>query len=395
MKYCYDNDKETTSIKFEGVLRLITDYRISGEIISWTMHSECKETGAIISFSDKYVPDTITAYVNDMIEFAPFFSSFGYHYRDIKNNGRKLDSEGLAFVFDDDTMWKFTAEEYYSPSLYNNRAAYLTGRHDNQEIEVCLNEDSFSIMYHNIHGIYDKVTNNISISNGKERKPIIAVIKEKVFECLENDEIVDPWSCPDWVEHCKYFQGIEKHEIGIRDFIVKTTSYRCAHHGHELEKINALVKVNTGSEIKTVTANAMYCQECDEYYLSEEEYKRIKKMGTLCHKVITEDEYLSARDDYSIWESKSLLASYGYSANENDDLSDKERHSIINFVIDNDLWNAKQVLSHIEWLIRDRGHRCTKAAVKWKNDVEYLKGLMGSSRDVSVGSFYVKNIHTD
>lgn len=393
MEYCCDSENETTSIKLEGLLKLITDHKITGEITAWEMRCECKDTGAIISFRDNYIPDSITAYVTDMIEFAPFFSSFGYNYRKIKSEGKKPDTKGLSFVFDNSVLWKLEAEECYFPFHY--QTATLTGRLGNQEIVVGFDEDEYSIEYHNKYGIYDRIPNNIYISNGKERIPIIAVIKEKVLDCLENDETIDPWCYPDWLKGCKYFQGIEGYEIGIHDFIVKTTSYKCAHHGHELERINALVKVNTGSEIKTVSANAMYCRDCKEYYLSEEEYKRIKRIGTLCHKIVTEEEYLSARNDYSNWEYKSLLSSYGYSANENDDLSDTQRHSIIDFVIDNNLWNAKQVLSHIEWLIRDRGHRCTKAAVKWKNDVEYVKGLMGSSRDVSVGKFYVKNVHTD
>lgn len=181
------------------------------------------------------------------------------------------------------------------------------------------------------------------------------------------------------------------HELESKDFIIRTTKYFCAEYGHHLERIKAIIHVLTASGIKPFVVDAMYCPECDEYYISESEFNRIKLHGTLCHKVVTVNEYLKVKQNYDSWSDKSFLSSYGYSANEQDDLSDAERQRILAFIVENDIASASRVISFLEWLIRKRGERCYKACEKWERDVEFVRSYIPNGRYVIAKDIYKTN----
>ena len=223
--------------------------------------------------------------------------------------------------------------------------------------------------------------------------------KQLLYECrkvLESDKLFNVYrEAADAVhtqqipsESCQYRNSEDG--LSIHDFVIRTTKSKCAGKGHHLEKITAVMKILTQSGIKDIDVPALYCKECDEYYINEQTYNSIKHKGTLCHRVVTENEYLKVRKNYNSWNDKSILSSYGYNVNAQDDLSDQERHDIIAFVIENNICTSEEILSFLEWLVRKRGYRFPDAANKWERDIEFTKEYIPEGGKFKVGEIYYK-----
>ena len=106
----------------------------------------------------------------------------------------------------------------------------------------------------------------------------------------------------------------------------------CIHKNHHLHRIKALICLDTGDSVKEVATEALYCQECNHYFISEVEYEKLCKQGRVCSRVITLIEYKKISESgYHSWAKKSLLRSYVYTVNVQDNLSDDERHRILSF----------------------------------------------------------------
>lgn len=74
------------------------------------------------------------------------------------------------------------------------------------------------------------------------------------------------------------------------------------------------------------------------------------------------------------WNEDSILSRVGYSADGTQ--SNKVRILCINKAIDGRMEKALEVLMHLRWLADDRGRRCVRAESIWKEDMEYVCGII-------------------
>ena len=126
----------------------------------------------------------------------------------------------------------------------------------------------------------------------------------------------------------------------------------CLNRKHHLQRIKARVCIDTGKSIQEIEVEASYCEECNQYYISEVEYEKLCKKGRVCCRVITIEEYIKITETgVHTWAEKSLLRSYGYTVNAHDNLSENERHRILSFVIDNKIMEEHKIINFLEWLI--------------------------------------------
>lgn len=261
--------------------------------------------------------------------------------------------------------YKYTSESGELSGIICEEGVYLSTARVNDGYGIIYNiEDIESIPYENID--LRRYILSMIVSLHRENYGDLEELPDWIDDKFETDNYDDPFT------------------IGYEDFVIRTTKVSCANRGHQLENIEAIFSVLTPDGITKVSGTAMYCTVCDEYYISEYEYERIRRYGTLCHRVITDVKYVSMNGNYNNWSEQSILHSYGYSANEKEDLSDRERQGIIKFVIDNDIMSATRVLSFLEWLLRNRGSSCINASEKWQRDIQFVKGYLGESRRVGV-----------
>lgn len=178
--------------------------------------------------------------------------------------------------------------------------------------------------------------------------------------------------------------------ITVEDLIIRTTDMHCIYKGHHLQRIIALVCIETDGVINEESIEALYCAECDNYYISENEFQRISNKGRLCCQVFTSEEY-SRSEKYSAeeWAQRSVLRSYGYNVNAQMNLSEDQRHEILSFMVENEIIGVDRAIDFISWLARrNTGRNSASAREKWYADIEYLRRYKKVNAVVRVKSIY-------
>lgn len=186
--------------------------------------------------------------------------------------------------------------------------------------------------------------------------------------------------------------------IKVADFVVRYDYNYCVSNDHPLEKINAKVSVfNLHEAVKEVEVDARYCPHCNIYYISESEYQRLQKLGTLCCQLFTQTEYIEYKKLMNTGNmidnrrEKSILNQYGYNAGKNNGLTSADRQAILLFVIDNGIMSEDHVRSFLrDYLIPNPNRNYDKARLLWREDLAFLENLdqWEDRRKVLVNSIY-------
>lgn len=168
-----------------------------------------------------------------------------------------------------------------------------------------------------------------------------------------------------------------KNEIGIRDFVVRKSIFRCMHANHELENIDAVLRiVGLDCEVKTVKVPAGYCRQCNVYFIMESTYQNLKLRGTPLCRVSDEKTYLTSELVNGMRLSqKSILMEYGYNVSQGEDLSSSRRHKILAVLLDNKVLSKAEIISYLDFFIRQRQYqsRYEIAVCKWEQDREFVE----------------------
>ena len=186
--------------------------------------------------------------------------------------------------------------------------------------------------------------------------------------------------------------------LDVADFLVRSTYYGCTNNKHKLIRINAAVKVKSKNNIYEVIIPAAYCEKCNRYYILEAHYNVLKKYGYICCRIDTfESLQKVAGNMFSTFQEKSILSWYGYNVKQQDDLSDDERHRILDFIIGNHIQTSYEVINRLEQNIalRKNNPLMIYAIEKWEKDIEYIRKNQKAAGLVKVNSIKVpvkKNI---
>lgn len=164
-------------------------------------------------------------------------------------------------------------------------------------------------------------------------------------------------------------------ELSFNDVIVLTTVTSCSSKGHNITDINAKIPViKTNGNIEYTCRNVAYCRECNKYIMLKSDFYDIPDR-IACQVIDQTTTSASSNDDeIEISQKQSVLYKYGYNVNAIDNLSDKQRHTILALVVESDILTRAQIISHLDTLI-ERGSKITKwknAVGKWKQDRKYV-----------------------
>lgn len=217
----------------------------------------------------------------------------------------------------------------------------------------------------------------------------------EILDCI-NVNVCDRFYFNLWDYYSEEIRSVwpllRKKVIPINDFLIRTSTMNCINKEHQLQRIKALVCVDNGSFIAEVEIEAMFCEECNRYFISDLEFEKLCSRGRICSRVITLIEYRRIMESgYHAWADRSLLRSYGYTVNVQDNLSELERHRILSFVIENNIMTVDEVINFIEWLIKRNGRKEFHAArIKWNRDIEFLRDYKPVKGIVRVKDIYRK-----
>ncbi len=173
-------------------------------------------------------------------------------------------------------------------------------------------------------------------------------------------------------------------EIEGNDFLVITGNPSCLYRNHDIMDITASVKIMNGKgEVEAILIPAFYCDTCEQFYMLEPEYRKLKVRGTPICRVVTQEVYKDIRSGKIELNAESLLHSLGYNVSEKEGLSPQYRHKLLKAILKEKVMTKMQVLSHLDYLIRRNGQKehMESARAKWEDDRYYVSRLDLSSDD--------------
>ena len=184
--------------------------------------------------------------------------------------------------------------------------------------------------------------------------------------------------------------------IGVKDFVVRRTTFKCRHHDHKLQNIEAVINIITkdGDVMKT-TVPAGYCPNCNIFFIMESTYQQLKMRGTPVCRVSDEKAYLSNNSfaNGMVLARESILMQYGYTVSQEEGLTSARRRKILAILIDNKILTKSDIISYLDFFINQRKYqyRFGKAIEKWENDREFVSEYnSGSYTQYGVGGIYRK-----
>ena len=174
--------------------------------------------------------------------------------------------------------------------------------------------------------------------------------------------------------------------IGLHDFVVRRSVFRCMHEGHHLTNIEAVFEVITPrSEVQEAVVTAGYCPQCRQYFLLESAYEKLRTRGIPLCKISDEKSYgrnhgknrgkLTSADGMQL-ASESILMQYGYNVSQTEDLRAPVRQALLALLIDNRILTKNEVVSYLDFFIRQRRgqSKFAIAVSKWEEDREFVYG---------------------
>ncbi len=171
----------------------------------------------------------------------------------------------------------------------------------------------------------------------------------------------------------------DRYDIDYRNFFVYGNG-RCNIPGHvDQEKVIAVLQIlKKNYQIEDVEVNAMYCPDCNAYYISRYNYDRLKEKGRILCQLVSQEDYLNniRNRRYDDLRQESILHMMGYTVNAKDDLSDSYRQELLTFIIESGVITKKAAINHLDFLIRTNESRVQnkKAVEKWNRDRAFLLG---------------------
>lgn len=177
--------------------------------------------------------------------------------------------------------------------------------------------------------------------------------------------------------------------IDYRSFFVLQSMDECEQDGHDYCNVIATVPVMIDDEFNDIEFPAIYCKDCNIYYITEEVYYHIKGMGKVLCQILTEDEYhrYLAGSDFSNLSPKGPLYLLGYNVardrNGDDILTSSERKHLLDWIIDNGIMKKKKVIFYLDLFVKKNQGRTNMslAVQKWREDKEYLTGIKSDGKN--------------
>lgn len=145
---------------------------------------------------------------------------------------------------------------------------------------------------------------------------------------------------------------------------------KCQKEDHNIISATAVL---TGRNNKEIKLNVNYCTNCDLFFMNYESYKLYRNLyGILIGNLkLDTGDFLSSGKDFL--SEASPLNLCGYSVNQIDGYSDRERKYIISKIIDNGIMKKSEIIRYLEYFIKMNGKKKGNeiALEKWTIDLEY------------------------
>ncbi len=263
----------------------------------------------------------------------------------------------------------------------------------------CITCNKYFVSYNdrNNYILFDKyidLRNYSDLLKEYEEKEIDKYIRDNFDQFIAKKEIDSKTSSRNTISEEEYFNILNRLKKNNKyDFIVKGTTQFCINRKHKLIDIEANVDViNKDGIINNMKIPAYYCNNCNAFYINDSSFNSLKRKGIILCKIY--DMYKLNNNDYLNLSSESIMYSYGYNVNENDDLSIYQRQTILKMLVDNKIMTKSEILSHLNYLYRRSiGLKNFRhARLKWREDIDFINDYsIDNSINIDISS--ITKIH--
>lgn len=184
-------------------------------------------------------------------------------------------------------------------------------------------------------------------------------------------------------------------QIGVKDFVVRRSVFKCSHSEHKLEDIVAAINIlDKQNEVKLIKVNAGYCPNCKLFFILENTYQNLKNKGIPICRVSDEKTYLKNSFNFlneMALAQQSVLMQYGYNVNQIEGLSATRRQKILVVLIDKEILTKSEIISYLEFFINMRQYnsKFETAIAKWEMDIEFVEDYrLGEYHQYGVNGIY-------
>lgn len=162
--------------------------------------------------------------------------------------------------------------------------------------------------------------------------------------------------------------------VGLTDVMIRGNSFKCKNH-HCIEYagvVPVLTKIRT---IEYHLVSLWYCFDCQYYYIFEQTYQDLKTKGIILCKVTDYNTFRDYHPSYNIprykWNQVSPLRMLGYCVNKAENLSDDQRHALLEEIVDRGILSKQTVINYLNFFIRNLNSG-PNALQKWMADCNHI-----------------------
>lgn len=184
--------------------------------------------------------------------------------------------------------------------------------------------------------------------------------------------------------------------LAFGDFVVLFNKNSCIAKGHKIEDINAKI-YTLGYDGSTLLNEipAGYCQQCNQYFIETFQYEKLCNTGIPLCRVIKSEHAKATSPDYSkTLSEESILHQFGYNVSQEDNLSKKQRQTILACLIESGICNRHKITGHLSWLIRNNEGKpyMYNAISEWTEDRIFAENYhFGSCQIVAIRSLRIQS----
>lgn len=192
--------------------------------------------------------------------------------------------------------------------------------------------------------------------------------------------------------------ALRTQDLAFGDFVVLSNKNRCLANGHEIEDVLAKIYIlGRDGSASFYEIPAGYCHQCNQYFIETFQYERLRAAGIpLCRVIKNIQPKADGSDYYKNLNEESILRQFGYNVNQQENLSEEQRQTILACLMESGICNRHKITGHLSWLIRNNEGKLymDNAVSKWTDDRSFAENYsFGSCRIVEIRSLRIKETY--
>ena len=180
--------------------------------------------------------------------------------------------------------------------------------------------------------------------------------------------------------------------IELKGLLIKGNTFRCMNRSHKIENVQAIIPIiDSYGKMDNITATAGYCQQCQQFFIMDSTYERIKRRGVIMCLVFDQKTYNKQSSvNGMLLNQESTLKAHGYSVSEQEGLTELQRRKILAVLIDNYILSKTEIISLLDFFINmHQSDRFARSVDRWESDREFVENYWpGEMKKFGVKGIY-------